>query len=49
MNAIVCTKYGPPDALKIEEIQKPIPSDDEVLVEVLAGADNSRRYHIQKP
>jgi NADPH:quinone reductase-like Zn-dependent oxidoreductase len=40
MKAIVCTKYGLPDVLKLEEIQKPTPSDDEVLVEVHASSVN---------
>jgi len=40
MKAIICTKYGSPDVLKLEEIQKPIPSDDEVLVEVHAASVN---------
>ncbi len=40
MKAIVCTKYGPLDALKLEEIQKPAPSDDEVLVKVHAASVN---------
>jgi NADPH:quinone reductase-like Zn-dependent oxidoreductase len=39
MKAIVCTKYGL-DALKLEEIPKPIPNDDEVLVRVLASSLN---------
>ncbi len=38
MKAIVCTKYGPPDALKLEEIQKAFPGDNEVLVKVLAAS-----------
>lgn len=39
MKAIVCTKYGL-DALKLEEVPKPIPNDDEVLVKVQASSLN---------
>jgi NADPH:quinone reductase-like Zn-dependent oxidoreductase len=38
MKAIVCTKYGLPNVLKLEEVQKPTPGDDEVLVEVHAAS-----------
>lgn len=38
MKAIVCTKFGPPDVLKLEEVQKPTPGDDEVLVGVHAAS-----------
>ncbi len=41
MKAIVCTKYGPPDVLKLEESQKPTPGDDEILVEVHAASVTS--------
>jgi len=40
MKAVVCTKYGPPDVLKLEEVPKPIPSDDEVLITVHATSVN---------
>lgn len=38
MKAIVCTEYGPPDLLQLEEIPKPTPGDEEVLVEVHAAS-----------
>jgi NADPH:quinone reductase-like Zn-dependent oxidoreductase len=32
MRAIICDRYGPPDILRIEEVERPVPADDEVLV-----------------
>jgi NADPH:quinone reductase-like Zn-dependent oxidoreductase len=40
MKAIVYTEYGSLDVLKLEEIPKPTPNDDEVLVEIKAAAVN---------
>jgi NADPH:quinone reductase-like Zn-dependent oxidoreductase len=40
MKAIVCNKYGSPDVLRFEEVEKPIPKDNQVLVKVHASSLN---------
>jgi NADPH:quinone reductase-like Zn-dependent oxidoreductase len=40
MKAMVYTEYGPPEVLKFQEVEKPAPAGDEVLVEVHASSLN---------
>ena len=40
MKAVTINEYGSPDVLNFEEIEKPVPKDDEVLVKVHAASVN---------
>jgi NADPH:quinone reductase-like Zn-dependent oxidoreductase len=40
MKAIKFCEYGPPDVLKVEQIEKPVPKDNELLVRVRAASLN---------
>jgi NADPH:quinone reductase-like Zn-dependent oxidoreductase len=41
MKAIVYKEYGTPDVLRLVDVDKPSPADDEVLIEVLAASLNA--------
>ena len=46
MKAIVYTKYGSPDVLHLEEVEKPALNDDKVLVKVHAASINAGDLHL---
>lgn len=48
MKAILCPKYGSPDVLKLREIAKPIPKDNEVLVKVHAASLNAADFETMR-
>lgn len=41
MKAIICTKYGSPEVLQIQEVKKPCPKKDQLLIKIVATAVNS--------
>jgi len=46
MKAIGYHKAGSENGLKLEDVEKPLPSDDELLIKVHAAAVNPLDYHL---
>jgi NADPH:quinone reductase-like Zn-dependent oxidoreductase len=46
MKAFVYEKYGPPETLRLAEVDTPAPGADEVLVKVLAASVNAADWHV---
>ena len=45
MRAVIRTSFGSPDVLEIQEIEKPVPADDELLVRVHAASVNPADWY----
>jgi NADPH:quinone reductase-like Zn-dependent oxidoreductase len=48
MKAVVHDRYGPPEVLRLEEVERPVPKDDEVLVRVRATTVNQTDCHMRR-
>jgi NADPH:quinone reductase-like Zn-dependent oxidoreductase len=46
MKAFIYERYGPPERLRLAEVDKPAPNADEVLVKVLAASVNAADWHL---
>ncbi len=46
MKAIAITKYGSPDVLELQNVEKPTPKDNQVLVNVHTAAANAADWHM---
>jgi len=47
MRAVVHDRYGPPDVLRIEDVQRPVPAEDELLVRVHATTVTQTDCHMR--
>lgn len=45
MKAIVCANYGAPDVLQLQEVEKPTPNENQLLIKVHAAAANPLDWH----
>ena len=48
MKAVIYERYGPPDVLHIEEVGRPVPKGDELLVKVRAATVNRPDCHTRE-
>lgn len=49
MRAVVHTRYGSPDVLRVAEVERPTPGEDEVLIKIHASTVNRTDCGFRKP
>ena len=47
MKAVVCTRYGPPEVLRLEELATPVPAKNEVRIRIRATAVTSSDCYVR--
>ena len=47
MKAVVQDRYGPPDVLRIEDVERPVPKADEILIRVRASTVSQTDTHVR--
>jgi NADPH:quinone reductase-like Zn-dependent oxidoreductase len=48
MKAALYSRYGSPDVVQIKDVEKPVPKDNEVLIEVRAASLNPLDWHLMR-
>ena len=48
MKAVVCDRYGPPEVLRLADVQRPVPGPDEVLIRIRATTVNRSDCHYRE-
>ena len=48
MRAVVHDRYGTPQVLRLEEVERPVPKDDEVLIRIHATTVNRTDCHARR-
>ncbi len=48
MKAVIYRNYGSPEVLRLEEVEKPVPGDDQVLIQVRAASVNPYDWHFMR-